>query len=215
MPYVDFKELKRSVRMLDVIEWLEIKLKPEGKTFRGPCPYCNSRDDRALVATPSEHIWYCHSEAVGGDTIALVAKHFGCSTRDAALKMKESCGNSEPVHRSTVTIPSTKPERPPVKGDVLQPLAHLKHEHEALTALGISPEACRALGVGCASKGLMRGRVAFPLRLPDGTLIGYAGLATTADQAPLMLLPSNLDQIIEGDKQTPESGLHNFLRVVR
>jgi hypothetical protein len=52
----------------------------------------------------------------------------------------------------------------------------------------------RGDGIGYAPKGIMRGRVVFPLRLPDNTLVGYMGLATAADQAPLLLFPKNLDE---------------------
>jgi hypothetical protein len=59
--------------------------------------------------------------------------------------------------------------------------------------LGLSKAVCHAIGIGYAAKGTMRGRVVFPFRLSDSTLAGYIGLATAADQAPLLLFPKNFD----------------------
>lgn len=222
--YVDYKALKTAVRMMDVLAWLKIELTPEGQTLRGTCPLCNYDDDRIFVATPSKHLWYCHKEEAGGDTIALVARAHGISTREAAATMADHFGfgkgNSErsTSSPSTVTVPSTKPAVPPAT-DGLQPLAHLTNDHPAIEMLGLTAQVCDALGIGYAPKGLMRARVVFPLRLPDGTLTGYMGLATTGDQAPLILFPKNLDQRLtapapaEKPKQ-PADELRKLFRVV-
>ena len=54
----------------------------------------------------------------------------------------------------------------------LKPLAYLTTDQVAVEALGFSVTACQALGVGFAPKVTMRGRVVFPLRLPDRKLCG-------------------------------------------
>jgi hypothetical protein len=65
----------------------------------------------------------------------------------------------------------------------------------------------------------MRGRVVFPMRTTEGKLCGYAGLATRADMAPLMMIPKNLDQMlaapIEETKQAADDDVRQFLRVVK
>jgi hypothetical protein len=43
-------------------------------------------------------------------------------------------------------------------------------------ALGLTQEAAEALGIGYASKGMMKGYVAIPIRLPTGELTGYIGI---------------------------------------
>jgi hypothetical protein len=43
-------------------------------------------------------------------------------------------------------------------------------------ALGLTQEVAEALGVGHASKGLMRGFVAVPIRTKTGKLVGYMGV---------------------------------------
>jgi GAF domain-containing protein len=42
--------------------------------------------------------------------------------------------------------------------------------------LGLNTATASQLGIGYAPKGLMRGTVAVPIRLPDGKLVGYIGV---------------------------------------
>jgi hypothetical protein len=58
-------------------------------------------------------------------------------------------------------------------------------------AVGFDPETAKALGIGYASKGLMRGTVAVPIRLEDGTLTGYLGI-TEAKLPPKWHLSPNV-----------------------
>lgn len=185
-PYVDFAAVKAAVTFEQAIELLGLKMKKQGKTYRSACPSCQKGDDRSLAVTPGEG-FYCHAQRKGGDVIAFVAHVRGCSQREAGGELQERFLSERPKQR---------PAPQERESDELQPLDHLTTDHPAIEALGLTSEVCDALGIGYASKGMMRGRVAFPLRLPDGTLVGYAGLATSGDQAPLMLLPSNLDQRI-------------------
>jgi hypothetical protein len=186
MPSIDFAAVKAAVSIEDAKDYLGLKMKREGDAFRSPCPTCGKGGDRALVITPARSAFYCFSVKRGGDCIALVAHIKGCSQREAATELQERFIGNAPKRIETR----------PTETDELQPLDHLSADHPAIDALGLSVAACEALGIGYAAKGMMRGRVAFPLRLPDGTLVGYAGLATSGDQAPLMLLPSNLDERI-------------------
>ena len=228
MPYLDFKEIKASCPIEEVVKWLEIELKPAAGQLRGPCPFCGGGGERGFVVTPSKGLWksFCSKDCGGGDVLSLVARQFGCSTRDAALKLSEQFlgnrnGNSEQVtNRSNSSVPTTSEALPPQPADALKPLDYLTTDHPAIEALGLTVAACNALGIGFSPKGTMRGRVVFPLRLPGGALCGYAGLATKADMAPLMLLPKNLEQMIsapvqEEKPQPVADDIRQFLRVVK
>jgi len=46
----------------------------------------------------------------------------------------------------------------------------------AVEALGFAAEDAKALGIGYCPKGIMRGTLAVPVRLEDGTLAGYLGI---------------------------------------
>jgi|GEM_PF-862978 len=203
MAYIDFKELKAAVPIVEVAKWLQLDITQKGDTWRGHCPFCESGGDRALVITPAEKSFCCHGtcdpkpgqKRYGGDIIELVARMQHVSPRDAAQQIAKrfnfgNSSNSDHSHRdnrSDITKPAPAPAT-----DGLQPLDHLKTDHPAIEALGLTVPICEALGIGYAAKGIMRGRIAFPIRLSNGALVGYQGLATSPDQTPLILFPKNL-----------------------
>jgi hypothetical protein len=55
-------------------------------------------------------------------------------------------------------------------------LDYLEADHITVEALGLSQETAEALGIGYAPKGMMKGYVAIPIRLPTGELTGYIGV---------------------------------------
>jgi hypothetical protein len=60
-------------------------------------------------------------------------------------------------------------------------------------SLGIDAGTAEALGIGYAGKGMMKGYVAVPVRLPTGELTGYIGitLASGEDRGGIALGPSS------------------------
>jgi hypothetical protein len=60
--------------------------------------------------------------------------------------------------------------------DKFPPLDYLEADHITVEALGLSQETAEALGIGYAPKGMMKGYVAIPIRLPTGELTGYIGI---------------------------------------
>jgi DNA primase len=181
--YIDFHDLKARASIEDVANLLTLSLTKHQTQLRGPCPQCKEGGDRALVVTPEKGAYYCFAQKKGGDCIALAAHILNCSMLDAAQWITEHL-NGEPA-----PAPSPPTEREE-EGAALAPLAYLLPEHEAVQALGIAVEVARRLGIGYAKKGIMRGRVAIPLRTEDGTLIGYCGYAPEAD--PPLKLPKNM-----------------------
>ena len=65
--------------------------------------------------------------------------------------------------------------------------ATLEVEHADVQALGIPVAIAKSIGIGYSRKGILRGRVAIPLRSPEGHVIGYAGFNATLD--PPLKLP--------------------------
>jgi hypothetical protein len=74
----------------------------------------------------------------------------------------------------------------------LQPLSYLEAAHEAVQALGISPETAQTWGAGYAPKGIMRGRFAIPIRDRTGTLLAYCGRAVKGE-SPTLTFPNGFD----------------------
>lgn len=174
MSYVDFEEVKKAYTIEATAKLLQLTLKQEGDKFRAPCPTCGD-NPRSLAISGSKNVFYCHSAQKGGDQIALVAHVRDCSMKDAATWLHNS---------------HTVPEK--VDADTLQPLSYLVHDHELVQVIGFEPTEAEALGLGYAPKGLMRGTVAIPLRMPNGTLIGYIGVTDGKLPKSLKIPESNV-----------------------
>jgi DNA primase len=181
MPYVDFADVKARVSIERAIELLGIPMTGKGAQYRGACPACQSGGDRALVVTPGKGMFYCFAAGIGGDVIAFAAHIRRCKPQEAAQFLVGTV-------QGTVPVPSTVPETAPQnqKG-ALKPLDYLQADHPAVQAVGFDPETAKALGIGYAPKGLMRGSVAVPVRLEDGSLAGYIGI-TEAKLPPRFIL---------------------------
>ncbi len=220
--FIDFAALKAAVSIDAVADWLQLDLnkKPNGQ-MRGCCPMHNGTNDREFVITPSKGLFFCFGPCGGGDAINLTAHVLKIGTKEAAQRIAERFKIGESA-RPTAPVPSSPQtdSAPPQSTDALKPLDYLTTDHPAIEALGLTVAVCKALGIGFAPKGMMRGRIVFPLRLPNGTLIGYQGLATKEDMTPLLLFPKNLDQMVaapakeeEAPKQQPDE-LRKLFRVV-
>lgn len=172
MGFIDFAVLKERLTIEQVVSMLDLKLKSSNKQLRGACPSCKSGGERALVVTPERQAYYCFADQKGGDLIQLAAHIKDISVKDAAQFLS-----------------STVPEATEAKqtSEKLQPLSYLEPEHEAVLAVGFDPEVAKALGIGYAKKGILRGTVAVPVRLPDGSLAGYIGI-TEAKLPPKFLV---------------------------
>lgn len=162
MPALDFAKIKVDYPLEAVADRLGLKLKKHGNAMRGPCP-TGEGDDRALVITPGKG-WYSFAAQKGGDVIALVALVKGLSVKDAAAWIVG--------HQVTEPEKGTKGEA----GDGFTPLDYLQSDHDAITALGFPEAVAKAVGIGYAPRGILRGKVAIPVRLPNGKLIGYCGI---------------------------------------
>ncbi len=161
--FIDFAELKERTPIESVIDLLGLNMKQHGNQWRGPCP-SGKGGERALVVTPEKKAWYSFGVKKGGDVIALVAFVKDLKPREAAEFLS---GQSVPEEKEE---PTERAERG------FRPLDYLEPDHEAVEAVGfLSADAAR-LGVGYAKRGVLRGTVAVPVRLEDGTLVGYLGI---------------------------------------
>lgn len=220
--YVDFRELKEKVSIEQVVAMLDLKLRRTGGQLRGRCPIHHGTTDREFVVTPSKGLFYCFGPCGGGDAIALVARvkdipvrqaatliaaHFGIATSPPVSASRRpgngSNGSPQPLGQQqggTDTAgdggagiaAEARQVSAAVMPQPLQPLTYLEAEHELVQALGVSPETARHFGAGYAPKGIMRGRLAIPIRAPDGTLLAYCGRAVR-DEKPKLIFPKAFD----------------------
>ena len=205
MPYaIDFTELKQRVSIEQAAEMLGVKTTKSGGQRRGPCPICKSGGDRAFVITPAKSVYYCFGCGKGGDAITMTANVRGCSLREAAEFLAGKTGGGSPRGQDN----GSRNDSPQPRGEQgFRPLDYLQPTHEAVQALGVSPETAGHFGAGFAPKGILRGRFAIPLHDPAGVLLAYCGRAVK-DESPLLLFPNGFDpratifnanRIVEGD----------------
>jgi DNA primase len=199
MPFVDFAELKTRVSIEQVGRMLGLDLARRGAQWRAPCPACRSGGDRALVITPAKQAFYCFGARTGGDLIALVAHVRGVGANEAANEIARhfGTGTSSRNRTSTSTVPreaiSSREADVVGKGsarELLKPLDYLLTEHASVQGLGVAADLARAFGAGYAPKGIMRGRLAIPVRDRNGELLAYCGRAVTGDQQPTLIFPN-------------------------
>lgn len=218
MAYVNFADLKARLTIEQVAtDFLGLKLTPSGNQLRGMCPVCEG-DKRGLAITPEKGLFNCFSAGKGGDLISLAAHVGQVSLREAAEALsKHFSAPARPVATPAKGLKEAPVPRRDARSDALQPLGYLTTDHPAIEALGLSAAACDAIGIGYAPKGTMVKRVLIPLRLPDGTLTGYMGIATAIDQTPLLRFPDNLDErcAVEPKREEPKQSADELRRMFR
>jgi len=202
---IDFTELKQRITIERAADMLGIKLTKSGLQLRGTCPICKAGGDRAFVITPAKGLYYCFGTCgKGGDAITMAANVRKCSLREAAEFLSGKGGASSASLKGD-SSGNDSPQPMTEKG--LRPLDYLQASHQAVQALGVSPETCAHFGAGFAPKGIMRGRLAIPIHDRDGNLLAYCGRATK-DESPALLFPNGFDprgaifnahRIVEGD----------------
>jgi hypothetical protein len=181
---INFADVKAKVTVEQVCAWLGIELKSVGEQYRAQCPICQDGGDRAFVVTPSKQLWktFCTTCDCGGDCIELIARVNGIPQKEAAAKIAEHFLSSKTVQPRSVDKP---PYQKPF--DSSGYAATLEAEHPDVQGLGIPIAVAKSIGIGFSSKGILRGRVAIPLRSSDGQVIGYAGFNGSLD--PPLKLP--------------------------
>ena len=113
-----------------------------------------------MVVTPGKG-WYCFAGKVGGDQIGLVSHIKALPAKEAAQFLAGD-------------VPKETAPKKPSEG--FKALDYLQPEHDAVAALGFDLETAKALGIGFAPRGVMKGTVAVPLYTPGGKLAGYLGI---------------------------------------
>jgi len=169
--FVDFADVKARCSIEQAAVLLGLKTTEERMQLRAPCPVCGSGGPRAIVITPAKNLFHCFPSKAGGDQIALVSHVKNVSQKDAAALL---LAHSTPgTVRSTSAVPATSTG---TVQDHFPPLDYLEFDHVTVEALGLDPDTAETLGIGYAGRGMMKGYVAVPVRLPSGELTGYIGI---------------------------------------
>lgn len=169
--FLNFEEIKASNPIGEVGERLGLHMTPSAKSLRGKCPVCESSGDRNLVITPDKGVYFCFTDGKGGDVLQLVVHIKGVGVKQAAewlqgpAKVIPDKGNRSKEKETGVEA-----------SEGFKALEYLQPDHEAVIALGFEPGDAERLGIGYAPRGILRGKVAIPVRLANGKLAGYLGV---------------------------------------
>jgi hypothetical protein len=199
---------------------LPIGYDDRAEQWRGPCPRCQEGGDRALVVTPGKGFYCFAKKTGGDcialaahildlpmrDAAAYIIDHLGDDGVHAGAGDGHDDAADDPLtcahphaHGGTdanadgdrrISPAKAVREQQPGGAGPFQPLSYLLFDHPEVQRLGLNVDTARALGIGYAKKGIMRGRVAIPLRGDDGTLVGYCGFTPTGE--PMLKFPSAL-----------------------
>ena len=204
---VDFSEIKRSVSMEQVIQFLSLTgLKQRGSSqWKGTCPFCKGIDcfvvsnDGGRDKTGAFNCFKCPA---GGDQIELVSLSRGHARRDgqgslAAAKelhtrfIAKDGDGARGANQENISNTSPQPRRERQGFDPEAYAKTLDPGHEALASLGIDPDTLRDWKAGYASSGVNRGRLALPVYSRDGAILGFMGRALS-DASPNLIFPNGL-----------------------
>lgn len=176
---IDFQELKERVSIDQVANMLGLKLRGDGEKLRGPCPICEAEAERCLSITVSKNLWQCFACKESGDMIKLFALVRGLGANRQKEAATEIAGHF--LRAPTARTEKDRAFDAEAYGKTLDPT------HETVHALGIPESVAIEMGIGYSSKGLMRGRVCFPLRHDDGSIFAFIGYSPTLE--PQVKLP--------------------------
>ena len=222
--FIDFKLLKQQLSFEVIFDHYGLKPIKDGVDHVKLC--CPFHDDKrpSLGVHTGKRIWQCFACGKSGNNLEFIAYVEGLDPntkdgiRQAAEKAAEILGiGEEGKPAAAVSITHTHSSRPT---EIAKPI-DTPHETEAsdvepdgenkpltfelkldrscqmLRDRGFSPKTYERFGVGIAKRGMMKNRVCFPLREPDGVLVGYAGRWSDGEPPegePRYLLPKDLNK---------------------
>ena len=186
--FVDFKAIKQSVSMLQVLEYygLTQNLKRNGDSLSGPCPLHGGHTEGQFKVSVSKNCWNCFGKCKsGGNILDFVSRKENVGIREAAIlilkwfdlsadtapdkqteKTKDKNPQSQKDPKESAAPESQSKENKPLGFS----LKYLDPNHTYLTERGLSPETIITFGLGFCNKGILTGRIAIPVHNLDGGL---------------------------------------------
>ena len=191
MPWIDYRHIKASVNIRQVLGHYGIELRRVGdRHLAGPCPLPGHAGDRsnknAFHVDTQKNAFNCFTHCGGGNVIDFVVKMEGCQFREAAVKLHEWFLADESAPES---VPAQEGGEGAVEtAKVNQPLTFelkgLQGNHPFLRKTkGLTVETVKHFGLGFCTKGLLAGWVAIPVHNRAGELVAYVGRAVNSTQA--------------------------------
>ncbi len=191
--FVDFKTIKKSVSMLQVLEHygLTHTLKRNGDSLSGPCPLHGGQTEGQFKVSISKNCWNCFGKCkAGGNVLDFVSHKEKIGIRDAAIFLMERVGLStipaenkqteekidkSPQGQNNNEEPVTTADEPKINKPLGFVLKSLDPNHPYLAERGFTKETVMAFGLGHCKKGILMERIAIPIHNLNGQLVAYIG----------------------------------------
>ena len=200
---IDFAQLRAQLSFATVLAHYQVQGKEKGgEQWQGYCslPSHVNKGDGGKPRSPSfsvnfaRGIYNCFGCGGKGNVLEFVVRMEGFDPengeelRQGALRAQDLFLGGAPRSGRPELSTSKVPTAPPAPKEPLKEelpfianapldftLQGLDPEHPYLAARGFTPETARHFGLGFASRGLMKDRIAIPLQNREGQLVGYAG----------------------------------------
>lgn len=189
--WIDLREFRKKLSFDQVLRYYGIKVNRTGEQHQGPCPlpdHSGSRESPCFSVNLERNIFQCFGCKARGNVLEFavlmekVSLNDGRAFRDVALKLQRELFPDEgkgkrPIGRGAQ--PKDEPEKKSQEVLANQPLDFelkgLDGGHPYLKSKGLTAQTIDHFGLGFCSRGVLRDRIAIPLRDATGQLIGYAG----------------------------------------
>jgi DNA primase len=185
--WVNFRELREKLDFREVLRHYRIEVKAKNHVqHMGPCPLPSHQGPRkaaSFSAHLDKHIWRCFGCGAQGNII-----DFACRMENLDPSRSDDVRRTALILADRYGIASERPKgmppkkaATPVSGRIIVnapldfTLKNLDPDHPYLRKRGFTRETIDHFELGYASRGLMQGRIAIPLRNEKGQLIGYTG----------------------------------------
>jgi DNA primase len=181
--WLDFKSIKRAVKLESVLRHYRVELRWSGKNQgRGRCPIHRGDGRDAFHVNLARSVFHCFACDAGGTVLDFVAAMEHCSLFEAAQRLEAIMGSSAPP----ILPPNEKElvtERRRVSAPLNFALTGIDCAHPYLAERGIAEKTAVEFGAGFyAGSGLMHGRLVVPIHNAAGELIAYCGRSVDQTQ---------------------------------
>jgi DNA primase len=174
--WLDFKSIKREVKLESVLRHYGVELRRSGKDqYRGCCPIHGGDGSDAFHANLAGSVFHCFACAAGGTVLDFVAAMERCSLFEAARRLQAmACSSTQSTSIPNEKELVTKRRRVPLPLNFA--LTEIDCSHPYLAGRGITKKTAVEFGVGFyAGPGLMHNRLVIPIHSKNGELIAYCG----------------------------------------
>jgi DNA primase len=237
--WVNYKALRSELSFIEILHHYGVELKERGEQWHGFCPLSTHEGKRQLPsfsANVGRGIWQCFGCGAKGNLIEFAARMEGLNpdnpndARKAALLLQKTFGGSidgGKREKPKAVAKEEKRERNAeedlddasvvVNAPLDFELQRLEYDHPYLRERGFTLETIKTFGLGYCHRGLMKGRIAIPLRDKEGALIGYAGRIVDEEaigkDTPRYLFPGSRERNGTRHEFRKSAFLYNGFRV--